>query len=217
MPRCRKVLANGKRCKAHAMAGSKFCLFHTPGQKMKRRKKPAVAKSSKSTLQKSGENQLAIRGSKRAANAIAGYGAYLQTRPDSRIVSRQYSGHFRRDGSPIVRPHEVKVTEFTRSQRGRNYKQTDGSSKRRLAMGRATVYAGRLVPVLGYGFVLHNTFSGPSDPQMSRDRDMLSRTYQGATLLAIGDTASHYQSGGSTVGLLTAGRSTPSSILQRFS
>ena len=27
--RCAKVLANGKRCKAHALKGQKYCLFHS--------------------------------------------------------------------------------------------------------------------------------------------------------------------------------------------
>ena len=208
MPRCRKILANGKRCKAHAIAGSKFCLFHTPRQKMKRTRKGSanIVPDSKNVLRRSTENQLAVRSSKKLANITAAYGAYLQTRPDSRIVRRQYAGHYRRDGSAIVKSHEVRVTEFTKSDRGRNFKQTDGSSKARLAMGRRIVYAGRLVPVLGYGFVLHNTFSGGQDPEMSRDEDMMGRTYQGATLLATAQVASHYASGGSTINLLTAGR-----------
>lgn len=208
MPRCRKILASGKRCKAHAISGSKFCLFHTPGQKMKRTRKGSKKNvpDSKNVLRRSTENQLALRGSKKLANATAAYGAYLQTRPDSKIVRRQYAGHYRRDGSPIVKSHEVRVTEFTKSEQGRNFKQTDGSSKRRLAMGRGIVYSGRLVPVLGYGFVLHNTFSGRSDPGMSRDQDMMGRTYQGASLLATAQVASHYSTGGSTINLFTAGR-----------
>jgi hypothetical protein len=29
MPRCRKILGNGKRCKAKAISGSRYCVFHT--------------------------------------------------------------------------------------------------------------------------------------------------------------------------------------------
>ena len=29
MARCRKILANGKRCKAHALKGQKYCMFHS--------------------------------------------------------------------------------------------------------------------------------------------------------------------------------------------
>lgn len=161
---------------------------------------------SKNVMRRTTENQLAVRGSKKLANATAAYGAYLQTRPDSKIVQRQYSGHFRRDGSAIVRPHQVRVTEFTTSEKGKNFKQTDGSSKRRISMGRNIVYGGRLIPVLGYGYVLHNTFAGEVDPGQSRDMDMMGRTYQGATLLSIASIGSHYKSGGSTINLLTAGR-----------
>lgn len=161
---------------------------------------------SKNVLRRTTENQLAVRGSKKAANLIAAYGAYLQTRPDSTIVRRQYSGHFRRDGSAIVKPHEVKVTEFTTSEKGKNFKQTDGSSKGRISMGRKVVFAGRLVPVLGYGYVIHNTLSGEVDPGNPTREDVMGRTYQGASLLAARSVVSHYSTGGTTINLLTAGK-----------
>ena len=217
MPRCRKILANGKRCRANAISGSKFCLFHTPGQKMKRRKKSTpAAPAKKSMMQRSAENQLAVRGSKKIANATAAYGAYLQTRPESRSISKKHSARYHRDGTRYVGATTSRFTEHYTSDRGRNYRATDGSQKARLAMGRRLVFGGRLIPVLGYGFVIHNTLSGPAEPGMSRQEDMMSRTYQGGTLMAIGGVASHYQSGGSTVGLLTSGKMTPSSILKVF-
>ena len=29
MAQCRKILPNGKRCKAHALKGQKYCMFHS--------------------------------------------------------------------------------------------------------------------------------------------------------------------------------------------
>jgi len=207
MPRCRKILANGKRCKAHAIAGSKFCLFHTPGQKMKRRKKPAPSQpEKKSVVRRTSENQLAVRGSKKLSTAVTAYGVKLQTRPGTYIFEKNYDARRNTSGKVIVGAHTQRTVMHTTSEGGRNFVNTDGSHRGRTKMGKHIVYGGRLIPVLGYGFVAYNTFSGPSDPTMSRDVDMLSRTHQGATLLAVGSTVSHYQSGGSTINLLTAGR-----------
>jgi hypothetical protein len=161
---------------------------------------------SKNVVRRTTENQLAVRGSKKIANATAAYGAYLQTKPDSYIYEKQFASRYNKHGKVIVGAHTQRTVMHTRSDRGRNFKQTDGSRKRRMAMGRNIVYGGRLIPVLGYGFVIHNTLSGEVDPGQSRDMDMMGRTYQGATLLSIAQIGSHYQTGGSTINLLTAGR-----------
>ena len=160
MPRCRKILANGKRCKAHAMAGSKFCLFHTPGQKMKRRKKPVAEKSSNSRLQQTGKNQLAVRGSRKAGNMIAGYGAYLQNRPESYIFTKHHSARVNTQGTTYVGAHTQRTVEHYRSEGGRNFRATDGSSKHRAMRGRFLVWGGRLIPLLGYGYVGYSITRG---------------------------------------------------------
>lgn len=207
MPRCRKILANGKRCKAHAIAGSKFCLFHTPGQKMKRRKKSTPARTEKkSTVRRTTENQLAVRSSKKLAAYTAAYGASLQSRPGTYIFEKKFEARRNKSGKVIVGEHTQRTVMHSRSEGGRNFVNTDGSHRGRIKMGQHIVYGGRLIPVLGYGFVAYNTFGGPAEPGVSRDVDMISRTHQGATLLAVGSTVSHYQSGGSTINLLTAGR-----------
>ena len=215
MARCQYRHPSGKRCKAHRMAGSKFCLFHTPGQKMKRKVKVKSVPEKKSLLRRSSENQLAMRGSKKLANAVAAYGAYLQTRPHSRTVFKKHSARYHRDGTRYVGSTTSRFTEHYTSDQGRNYRATDGSQKARLAMGRRIVFGGRLIPVLGYGVVIHNTFSG-GEPGMSRKEDMLVRTHQGSTLLAIGGAASHYKSGGSTIGLFTGGKTNPGKIVELF-
>lgn len=168
----------------------------------------------KNVVRRSTENQIAIRGSKKLAAATVAYGASLQNRPDYRVVVTQHAARYNRQGTVIVGAHEQRTIEFTRTERGRNFQKSDGSSKARRSMGRKVVYAGRLVPVLGYGYAVHNTLSGGQ--QQGGREAMLERTYQGATLMAVGETVSHYKSGGSTVGLLTGGKYTPSSILQEI-
>ena len=217
MARCRKILANGKRCKAAAISGTKYCLFHTTGKGMRRSsggKKNAKMDGSKvkNVARRTTENQIAVRGSKKLAASTVAYGAYMQTRPDYRVTTKQHAARYNRQGRVIVGAHEQRTIEFTTSEGGRNFQKSDGSTKRRVKMGKTIVHGGRLIPVLGYGYVVHNTLSGgqqQGDP-------LLERTAQGATLMAVGETVSHYKSGGSTVGLLTGGKYTPSSLLERF-
>jgi len=83
MARCQFRHPSGKRCKAHRMAGSKFCLFHTPGQKMKRghsSKKKEVPKSkARKRLDSTIENQAVGRGSRALGKYLTARGAYLQS------------------------------------------------------------------------------------------------------------------------------------------
>lgn len=137
---------------------------------------------SKSVVRRTTENQLAIRSSKKLANVTAAYGAYMQTRPLSKTVYKKNPARYHRSGTRYVGATTSRFTEHYTSEGGRNFRATDGSNKARLAMGRRVVYAGRLVPVLGYGYVIHNTLTGsvPGNP----DVDMASRTVQGATILS---------------------------------
>lgn len=167
----------------------------------------------KNVARRSTENQIAIRGSRKLAASTVAYGTSLQTRPDYRVVRRQHAARYNRQGRVIVGAHEQRTIEFTKTEGGRNFQKSDGSSKSRVKMGKHIVHGGRLIPVLGYGYVVYNTLEGG---QVSGHDPMLERTYQGATLLAVAETASHYKSGGSTVGLLTGGMHTPSSILGMF-
>lgn len=167
----------------------------------------------KNVARRTTENQIAIRGSKKLAASTVAYGAYLQNRPDYRVVRRQHAARYNRQGRVIVGAHEQRTIEFTRTEGGRNFQKSDGSHKRRVKMGKTIVHGGRLIPVLGYGYMVHNTLSGG---QQRGGDPLLERTAQGATLMAVGETVSHYQSGGTTVGLLTGGRHTPSSLLERF-
>ena len=175
MPRCRKILANGKRCKAHAIAGSKFCLFHTPGQKLKRghtasRKKTEISgRSQKSALQVSAENQIAMRGTRLIGAAIAGSAIRYMNAPDYTIVRTKEPARINRQGTVYVSAHERRVIEPTRSDWGRNFKQTDKpASKRKQATTRFK--AGRMIPYLGIGYMVYNLGTNRST---SKDRDKM--------------------------------------------
>ena len=170
---------------------------------------------SKSVVRRISENQLAIRSSKKIANVTAAYGAYLQTRPDYTVSRRTVSAKYNPSGKVVVREHQQTTISKTRSDRGRNFTATDGSSKARMAMGRKIVYAGRLVPILGYGYVMHNTLTG-TDTGLSRDEDLATRTVQGATILSTVQVAQYAMTERSMVGVMTGGMHSPSSILGVF-
>ena len=84
----------------------------------------------------------------------------MQNRPDYRVVVTQHAARHNRQGRVIVGAHEQRTIEFTRTEGGRNFQKSDGSSKARRSMGRKIVFGGRLVPVLGYGYAVHNTLGG---------------------------------------------------------
>lgn len=203
MPRCRKVLANGKRCKAHAMAGSKFCLFHTPGQKMKRRKKSAAVKSddrigydskgNKKLWRRTTENQIAVRGTKALGAYMVARGTQLSHKPNYTVKYTHNKARYNSQGRIMVGAHTRRTIEPTLSDRGRNFYQTDSRRiQKRRYRAKSMIKRGRIVPLLGFGFMAWNIMGAPVNETTSD----FERTYQGATLLMIGETMSHYQTGG---------------------
>lgn len=166
MPRCRKILANGKRCKAHAISGSKFCLFHTPNQPMKRghkvkRKSEIAGRNSKSVTQTTIENQIAMRGSRKLGALLVASGLRYMARPDYQVIRTNNPARINRQGTVYVSAHQRRVIEPTRSDGGRGFHQTD-NPKRKREQARTRVQAGRLVPYLGIGYMLYNLGTNPS-------------------------------------------------------
>jgi len=228
MPRCRRVLPNGKRCKAHAIAGSKFCLFHTPGQKMKRRKKSSVVSSKsnepKSRLRKTVENQAITRGSRSLGKYLTARGAFLQSnRSISYTKTKFHAARYNVQGTKIVGAHTQRTFMMRRTADGRDFIATQTRANKRMVphhihMGKRVALAGRLVPVLGLGVVMYNMYSGDGQPHMRKGEGF----WQMAAAYAVSDTADHYKSGGSTIGLLTGGNSeklsifNPKSIMEAF-
>lgn len=204
MARCQFRHSNGKRCKAHRMAGSKFCLFHTPGQKMKRirKKVPAVAKDDrigyddkgqKQFWRRTTENQIAVRGTKALGAYYVTRGTQLRHQPNYTVKVTHHKARYNRQGTVMVGAHTQRTIEPTRSDYGRNFLQTDSKRiHRRRYKSKKMIKRGRIIPLLGYGFMAYNIMGAPVNETSSG----FERTYQGATLIAIGETLSHYQSGG---------------------
>ena len=159
MPRCAKIV-RGKRCKAYCIAGSKYCLFHTPGQRMKRGKKKKTDSSraefeEKSTLQTSVENQIVMRGSRFLGAAIAAHAIRYMNAPDYQVIRTKKSARINRQGTVYVGAHTQRTIEPTRSDWGRGFKQTDNPSRKRKSA--TTRYrAGKVIPYLGIGFMAYN-------------------------------------------------------------
>jgi len=75
-------------------------------------------------------------------------------------------------------------------------------------MGKRVQLYGRVIPILGFGYVMHNIITGQSGPDLRKGEGF----WQGAAAYAVGDTIEYYQSGGTTTGLLTGGNSEKISI-----
>lgn len=213
MPRCRKILANGKRCKAAAMTGSKFCLFHTPAQKMKRRKKRRVSSSSNkskgdSTIGRTLKNQAIRRGTKAIGNALVARGAFLQSnRSISYTKTKFHAARYNVQGTRIVGAHTQRTFMMRRTADGRDFIATQTRANKRMVphhihMGKRVQLYGRLIPVLGVGVVMYNMYANPGQHQMREGEGF----WQMAAMYAVDDASKHYKSGGDTTQILTGGK-----------
>ena len=213
MPRCRKILANGKRCKAAAMTGSKFCLFHTPGQKMKRRKKrpassPSNKSKAKSRLSNTLKNQAIGRGSKALGNSLVIRGAFLQSnRSISYTKTKFHAARYNVQGTRIVGAHTQRTFMMRRTADGRDFIATQTRANKRMVphhihMGKRVQLYGRLIPVLGVGVVMYNMYANPGQHQMREGEGF----WQMAAIYGAQDVTDHYKAGGDTTQILTGGK-----------
>lgn len=225
MPRCRKILANGKRCKASAMAGSKFCLFHTPGQKMKRRKKlnePETETKSEARLriERTAMNQLVGRGSRALGGALAARGAFYASNAALYDVTyRKNPARYNVQGTRYVGESVQKTIEMRRTNGGRDFVATQTRTNPKgmphhVYMGRKMYSWGRIIPVLGFGYVMYNTFGG-SGPEPEPDRKGEGWGPMMAAYAAA-DVTDYYRGGGTTVRLLTGGSLGAEQIVEMF-
>ena len=222
MARCQYRHPSGKRCKAHRMAGSKFCLFHTPGQKMKRKRKPLKKEEPKyepkSRIRQGIENQLVGRSSKLVGHALVARGAYLQSNQAISFTKTKFHpARYNVQGTRIVGAHTQRTFMMRRTADGRDFVATQTRPNKRMVphhihMGKRVQLAGRLIPVLGFGYVMHNIYSGEDQPSMRQGEGF----WQMAAIYGAQDVSKHYQSGGSTVGLMTGGMVTPGTIVERI-
>ena len=208
MARCQYKHPSGKRCKAHRMAGSKFCVFHTPGQKMKRgKKKQPVSSSSdkaKSKLSNYLINQGVRRGSKALGQALVARGAYLQSnRSISYWYTKEHAARYNVQGTKIVGAHTQRTYMMRRTADGRDFVATQTRANKRMVphhihMGKRVQLYGRLIPVIGLGAVMYNMYANPGQPQLRKGEGF----WQMAALYAADDLYSHFKSGGTPSQLL---------------
>lgn len=203
------------------MAGSKFCLFHTPGQKMKRgytKKKKEPKSKSRMRLERSVENQLVGRSTKLAGKALVARGAYLQSNQSIKYIeTRHHAARYNVQGTRIVGAHTQRTHMMRRTAGGRDFVATATRKNpyalpHHIYMGKKLSLYGRLIPVLGFGYVMHNIITGEETPELREGEGF----WQMAAIYAAKDAASYYGAGGSTVGLMTGGQSSTSSIIEQI-
>lgn len=219
MARCQYRHPSGKRCKAHRMAGSKFCVFHTPGQKMKRRKKRPVSSASnskaKSRLSEHLKNQAIRRGTKAIGNALVARGAFLQSnRSISYTKTKYHAARYNVQGTKIVGAHTQRTFMMRRTADGRDFIATQTRANKRMVphhihMGKRVQLYGRLIPVLGVGVVMYNMYANPGQHQMREGEGF----WQMAALYGAQDVTDHYKSGGTTTEILTGGKTSLSKLV----
>ena len=100
-----------------------------------------------------------MRGTRLLGGAIAANAIRYINAPDYTIVRTLEPARVNRQGTVYVSAHERRVIEPTRSDWGRNFKQTDKpASKRKMATTRYKV--GRTIPYLGIGYMVYNLGTG---------------------------------------------------------
>jgi hypothetical protein len=138
----------------------------------------------KKFYRRTAENQIAVRGSKALGAYLVAEGTVLKNKPNYTIVETKNPARINRQGTVYVGAHTRRTIEPTRSNWGRDFQQSDHAAKNRKRKGSARmIKSGRIIPILGYGFMAYNILGAPVDPTISRQRDMLGRTLPGALAL----------------------------------
>lgn len=115
------------------------------------------------------ENQIAVRGSKALGSYLVARGTSILHKPDYVVTYTHYAPRYNTQGTVIVGAHTQKTIEFTRSDYGRNFQHSDHNVKAR-KRARASTYikSGRIIPVLGYGYMAYNVMGQPTRIQERR-------------------------------------------------
>ena len=128
------------------------------------------ASGRKKFWRRTAENQIAVRGSKYLGAYLVARGTALRNRPDYTVIRRYHAARYNRQGRVMVGGHWQKTIEPTRSDWGRNFQQTDHSrmNRKRKASARM-IKTGRVLPILGYGYMAYNIMGQPTS-QTYHDR-----------------------------------------------
>ena len=170
----------------------------------------------KSRLRRTAENQIVGRGTKKLGGLLVARGAYYASNEAIYDVTyRHHAARYNVQGTRIVGAHTQKTIEMRRTQGGRNFVATQTRKNpygrpHHVHMGNKMVAYGRIIPVIGLGYVMYNTLSGPGQQPEVREGEGWGPMMAAYAAADIGD---HYRGGGTTLRLLTGGQFGVDSIM----
>jgi len=194
---------------------------------MKRYKKKVIVEDEAETespaqarIRKTVMNQVVGRGSRSLGAAIAARGAFLASNQAIYDVTyRKNPARYNVQGTRYVGESVQKTIEMRRTNGGRDFVATQTRTNPKgmphhVYMGRKMYSYGRIIPVLGFGYVMYNTFAG-TGPEPEPDRKGEGWGPMMAAYAAA-DITDYYRGGGTTVRLLTGGSIGAEQIVEMF-
>ena len=147
---------------------------------------------SKGRLRRMTENQLIGRGTRKLGALMTARGAYYAS--NKAIYDVTYTHHAARynvQGTRIVGAHTQKTIEMRRTNGGRDFVATQTRKNpygrpHHVHMGNKIYSYGRLVPVLGLGYVMYNSLTGAGSPPPLREGEGWAPAMAGYALLDVG-------------------------------
>ena len=148
-------------------------MFHTPGKGMRRGRKKKNAEvdepeviQTKGRLRRMTENQIIGRGTRKLGAFMTARGAFYASNQAIYDVTYRYNpARYNVQGTRIVGAHTQKTIEMRRTNGGRDFVATQTRKNpygrpHHVHMGNKIYAYGRIVPVIGLGYVMYNTVSG---------------------------------------------------------
>lgn len=157
MPRCRKILGNGNRCKAKAISGSRYCVFHTkrkPPYNGGKGRKQKRSSGSDSTMKNIAERRAIVMAHQVTGQIATAAGTAMLASAAAPVKSRTYTmkkaSEVRRTGGTVNKKTTVYRPESERHKIQRRHlrryhgdKPTRGPKKGRILYGDELRYYGK--------------------------------------------------------------------------
>lgn len=159
MPRCRKILGNGNRCKAKAISGSRYCVFHTkrkPPYNGGKRRKQKRSSGSNSTMKKVAQRRAIVMAHQVTGQIATAAGTAMLASAAAPVKSRHYTSVRKSDlMSKGIKPNKNTVylpegwEEFRKPTHAQHFQRmhgklvTKGPKKGRILRGDELRYYGR--------------------------------------------------------------------------
>ena len=157
MPRCRKILGNGNRCKAKAISGSRYCVFHTkrkPPYNGGKGRKQKSSSGSDSTMKNIAERRAIVMAHQVTGQIATAAGTAMLASAAAPVKSRTYTmkkaSEVRRSGGTVNKKTTVYRPQSERHKIQRRHlrryhgdKPTRGPKKGRILYGDELRYYGK--------------------------------------------------------------------------